>query len=60
MKAFTDIRQNFIRVFRSLFTEDDDCDLVLLNPENPTESEVQIIAEAKRQTSLINFTIERR
>ncbi|REJ83178.1 MAG: chromosome segregation protein SMC [Bacteroidetes bacterium] len=52
MKAFTDIRQNFIKVFRSLFTEDDDCDLVLLNPENPTESEVQIIAKPKGKRPL--------
>lgn len=52
MKAFTDIRINFIKVFRSLFTEDDDCDLVLLNPENPTESEVQIIAKPKGKRPL--------
>ncbi|MCX6291329.1 MAG: chromosome segregation protein SMC [Bacteroidetes bacterium] len=47
MTAFTAIRQNFIKVFRSLFTEDDDCDLVLLDPNNPTESEIQIIAKPK-------------
>jgi len=52
MKAFTDIRQNFIKVFRSLFTEDDDCDLVLINPENPTESDVQIIAKPKGKRPL--------
>ncbi len=47
MTAFTAIRQNFIKVFRSLFTEDDDCDLILLDPANPTESEIQIIAKPK-------------
>lgn len=47
MTAFTAIRQNFIKVFRSLFTEDDDCDLILLEPGNPTESEIQIIAKPK-------------
>ena len=47
MVAFTAIRQNFIKVFRSLFTEDDDCDLVLLDPNNPTDSEIQIIAKPK-------------
>lgn len=52
MKAFTDIRHNFIMVFRSLFTDDDDCDLVLLNPDNPTESEVQIIAKPKGKRPL--------
>jgi chromosome segregation protein len=47
MTAFTAIRANFIKVFRSLFTEDDDCDLILLDPSNPTESEIQIIAKPK-------------
>ncbi|MFM7217564.1 MAG: chromosome segregation protein SMC [Bacteroidota bacterium] len=52
MTAFHEIRENFIKVFRSLFTEDDDCDLVLLNPENPTESDVQIIAKPKGKRPL--------
>ncbi len=52
MTAFHQIRENFIRVFRSLFTEDDDCDLVLLNPDNPTESDVQIIAKPKGKRPL--------
>ncbi|HQV99861.1 MAG TPA: chromosome segregation protein SMC, partial [Bacteroidia bacterium] len=47
MTAFTMIRENFIKVFRSLFTQDDDCDLVLMDPSNPTESDVQIIAKPK-------------
>ena len=47
MHAFTQIRENFILVFRSLFTQDDDCDLVLMDPSNPTESEIQIIAKPK-------------
>jgi chromosome segregation protein len=47
MNAFTRIRENFIHVFRSLFTQDDDCDLVLMDPSNPTESDVQIIAKPK-------------
>ena len=52
MKAFTEIRTNFIKVFRSLFTEDDDCDLILLDPANPTESDVQIIAKPKGKRPL--------
>lgn len=47
MTAFTAIRQNFIKVFRSLFTEDDDCDLILLDPANPTDSDIQIVAKPK-------------
>lgn len=52
MNAFTQVRQNFINVFRSLFTEDDRCDLVLLDPENPTESDIQIIAQPKGKRPL--------
>ena len=52
MNAFTKIRENFIHVFRSLFTKDDDCDLVLMDPSNPTESEVQIIAKPKGKRPL--------
>ncbi len=52
MTAFTRIRENFILVFRSLFTQDDDCDLVLMDPSNPTESDVQIIAKPKGKRPL--------
>lgn len=47
MQAFEEIRSNFINVFRSLFTEDDNCDLILLEPENPLESTIEIIAKPK-------------
>jgi chromosome segregation protein len=52
MTAFTSIRENFIKVFRSLFTNDDDCDLILLDPSNPSESEIQIIAKPKGKRPL--------
>jgi chromosome segregation protein len=52
MTAFAAIRQNFIKVFRSLFTDDDDCDLILLDPSNPTESDIQIIAKPKGKRPL--------
>ncbi|MCB0660690.1 MAG: AAA family ATPase, partial [Saprospiraceae bacterium] len=47
LDSFEQIRTNFIQVFRSLFTEDDTCDLVILDPENPLESEIDIIAKPK-------------
>ena len=47
LDAFGKVKENFQKVFRSLFTEDDTCDLVLLNPENPLESEIEIIAKPK-------------
>jgi chromosome segregation protein len=45
--AFERVRLNFIEVFRSLFTEDDNCDLILLDPQNPLESKIEIVAKPK-------------
>ncbi len=47
MDAFNKVRESFIDVFRSLFTEDDTCDLILLDTENPLESDIEIIAKPK-------------
>lgn len=47
MEAFNQVRDNFIEVFRRLFTEDDTCDLILLEPENPLESGIEIVAKPK-------------
>ena len=47
LDAFAEIRGHFITVFRSLFTQDDNCDLILLNPEDPLNSGIEIIAKPK-------------
>jgi chromosome segregation protein len=47
LDAFERVRTYFIDVFRSLFTEDDNCDLILLDPENPLESKIEIVAKPK-------------
>jgi len=47
LDAFEKARLYFIDVFRSLFTEDDACDLLLLDPENPLESNIEIVAKPK-------------
>ncbi len=47
MEAFDKVRENFIEVFRSLFTDDDTCDLVLIDPNDPLESVIDIIAKPK-------------
>ena len=52
MDAYTAVRANFIRVFRSLFTADDNCDLILSDPENPLESDITIIAQPKGKKPL--------
>ena len=52
MDAFNQIKEHFIRVFRSLFTEGDECDLKLLDPSNPLDSEIDIIAKPKGKRPL--------
>ena len=52
MEAFEKIKYNFIEVFRTLFTEEDDCDLTLLDPDNPLESAIEIIAKPKGKRPL--------
>lgn len=52
MDAFNQIKDHFIRVFRSLFTEGDECDLKLLDPNNPLDSEIDIIAKPKGKRPL--------
>lgn len=52
MEAFNQIRDHFKRVFRSLFNEEDDCDLKLVDPSNPLESEIDIIAKPKGKRPL--------
>jgi len=52
MEAFTKVRENFINVFRSLFNEEDTCDLILSNPESPLESDIDIMARPKGKRPL--------
>lgn len=47
LESFQQVRENFIRVFRTLFTEEDTADLVLTNPDSPLESDINIIAKPK-------------
>jgi chromosome segregation protein len=52
LDAFGKIKENFIKVFRSLFTEQDDCDLTLVDPSNPLESSIEIMAKPKGKRPL--------
>lgn len=52
MAAFTMVRENFIKVFRSLFNEEDSCDLILTDPNHPLESDIDIIAKPKGKRPL--------
>jgi chromosome segregation protein len=52
LDAFAKIKEEFVRVFRSLFTEDDQCDIKLADPTKPLESEIDIIAKPKGKRPL--------
>ncbi|MDB5253078.1 MAG: chromosome segregation protein [Flaviaesturariibacter sp.] len=47
LETFNTVRENFHRVFKSLFTDDDQCDLILENPDNLAETGIDIIAKPK-------------
>ncbi|MEO1261579.1 MAG: chromosome segregation protein SMC [Bacteroidota bacterium] len=47
LEAFEKARLYFIDVFRTLFTVDDKADLILLNPDDPLESKIEIVAKPK-------------
>lgn len=52
MHAFNTVRENFVTVFRSLFNEEDSCDMVLTDPANPLESDIDIVARPKGKRPL--------
>lgn len=52
LDAFYKIKSNFVNVFRSLFTDEDDCDLRLTHPDDPLESSIDIIAKPKGKRPL--------
>ncbi|WP_439882999.1 chromosome segregation protein SMC [Pontibacter sp. MBLB2868] len=52
MDSFEQIKNNFKLVFRSLFTEEDNCDLVVLDPKNPLDSKIEIMAQPKGKRPL--------
>lgn len=52
MNAFNTVRENFIKVFRSLFNDEDSCDLILSDPNNPLDSDIDIIARPKGKRPL--------
>lgn len=52
MYAFNTVRENFIQVFRSLFNEEDSCDMILTDPQTPLDSDIDIIARPKGKRPL--------
>jgi chromosome segregation protein len=58
LETFNKVRENFIKVFKTLFTEDDHADLVLENPENLAETGIDVVArpKGKRPTTLTQLS----
>ena len=47
LDTFNLVRENFQKVFKALFTEEDTADLILENPENLAETGIDIVAKPK-------------
>ena len=47
LDTFNKVRENFQKVFKALFTEEDTADMVLVNPENLAETGIDIVAKPK-------------
>lgn len=58
LETFHQVRENFQKVFKTLFTEDDQADLVLENPENLADSGIDVVAKpkGKRPSSLTQLS----
>jgi chromosome segregation protein len=47
LATFEEVRKNFQEIFRSLFTEGDDCDLNLEADKDPLEAQIEIVAKPR-------------
>jgi len=58
LNTFNQVRENFQRVFKALFTEDDTADMILENPDDLAETGIDIVAKpkGKRPTSITQLS----
>ena len=47
LETFNKTRENFQKVFKALFTEEDTADMILVDPENLAETGIDIVAKPK-------------
>lgn len=47
LDTFNKVRENFQKVFKALFTEEDTADMVLVDPENLADTGIDIVAKPK-------------
>ena len=62
LDTFNQVRENFQKVFKALFTEEDTADMVLVDPENLAETGIDIVAKpkGKRPSSIGQLSGEKR
>ena len=58
LDTYNQVRENFKKVFQALFTEDDTADMILENPDDLSETGIDIIAKpkGKRPTSITQLS----
>ena len=47
LDTFNQVRENFQKVFKALFTEDDTADMIMVDPENLADTAIDIVAKPK-------------
>jgi chromosome segregation protein len=47
LETFNRVRENFQKVFKALFTEEDTADMILVDPENLADTGIDIVAKPK-------------
>lgn len=58
LETFNQVKENFIRVFKTLFTEEDEADMQLSDPENLADTNIEIMAKpkGKRPTAITQLS----
>jgi chromosome segregation protein len=58
LETFNAVKSNFVQVFKTLFTEEDEADMVLSDPENLADTGIEIIAKpkGKRPTAITQLS----
>lgn len=47
LETFNQVKENFIQVFKTLFSEEDEADMILSDPENLADTGIEVIAKPK-------------
>lgn len=47
LETFNQAKENFVKVFKTLFTEEDEADMILSDPENLADTGIEIVAKPK-------------